>query len=382
MSEEIIEKSGRVLAHVEKIISLDTIPGADKIEVVTVLGWHCVVNKDEFKVGDLALYIETDSIVPKIEYFAFMLSRKYRVKIIKLKKQISEGLLISLPNVENCLKQIGNKIPKSYKEGDDLTELMGIVKYESQSDRESNTTTPKKRAWHYKYLKRFKWYRNYCNRNTKGWPGFIKRTDEERIQNLPFLVKDKSKLYYLTEKLEGQSGTWWFKKLGWFVSEFGICSHNVRKSERDNSNWSQVAKIYNLKQILKDYYKKTKIQLAIQGEVIGPGIQKNIYKLSQLDFYIFNIINIKTGERYSLDQLRNICFQLNLKMVPVLGTEVQIPDTVDDIIKWSVGDSKLLKRQREGIVWRTYDQSISFKAVNPEYLLKQDAEDSKSEDKI
>lgn len=360
----------RSLAHIERVVSVDPIPGADKIEVATVLGWHCVVKKGEVKPGDLVLYIETDSIVPKIEYFNFMLDRKYRVKIIKLKKVYSEGILLTLDNTIKCIQDLNNKVPKDFKEGDDLTELMSIVKYESPSDKESNSVeNSQKKSFLYNYLKRFKWYRKYCNRNTKGFPSWIPKTDESRCQKMPWVVKDKTKVYYVTEKMEGQSGTWWFKKIGFFKNEFGICSRTSRRKESHNSNWSTVAKTHDIKNKLKKFYKDFGIQLAIQGEVCGPGIQGNIYKLDSLKLFVFNVYNIKEKRYYNFFTAKAIVNYLGLDFVPVISEKEIIPDTVDELVKMSIGKSAIAEHQREGVVWRTYDQEVSFKVINPEYLL-------------
>lgn len=352
----------RKLAHIERVVKIEPIPNADKIEKVTVLGWECVCHKGEVKEGDYIVYIEIDSIVPPIPYFEFMKDRHYRVKTIKLRKQISQGLIIPIKN----LPQIWNKRIDlgCIKEGEDVTDSLGIKKYESLSDKESNEGTPKKKhSWFIRHMTRYQWFRKMFHIKSKSFPTWISKTDEERIQNIPWvLTKYKDAPFYATEKLDGQSATYWYKH-GLFP-EFGICSRTVRKSELNNSNWSKVAKQFNIKNILKNDYR----DLCIQGEIIGEGIQGNHYNIKGYDFYIFNIYNIKTKKYFSYGQLLEWCNYNKLKMVPY--TEGQLYSTVAEMVECAKGNSTLINKKREGIVLRSYDQSISFKVINPEYLLE------------
>ncbi len=118
----------RKLASVVKIVDIQPIPGADAIVVVTVKGWKVVVKVNEYKVGDLAVYYEIDSFLPIRPQFEFLRKSSYkrmgssegfRLKTIRLRGQISQGLLTPIP------EGISNP-----KEGDDLTEALDIVKYE------------------------------------------------------------------------------------------------------------------------------------------------------------------------------------------------------------------------------------------------------------
>jgi len=374
----------RKLAHIEKIIDLQPIPGADKIEVATVLGWQCVVKKNDFHIGDLALYIEIDSIVPKIPYFDFMINRKYRVKTIKLRKQISQGLLISIKDLTNLVTfHIANKYINclNWYEGQDITNWLNITKYESLSDKESNWTPQQKNKWpwYIKYFTRYQWFRKLFKIKSKSFPEFIPKTDEERVQNMPWICdKYKDKEFIATEKIDGQSATYWIRKklLGY---EFGICSRTVRKSEHDNSNWSKVAKQFNIKEKLIEISKWLKTDVAIQGEIISSKIQNGKYHNNHIkcvefpyDFYVFNLYNINKKKYIDYHAMVSVLTLFELKLVPRISASEfnKLPSTIKELIEFSGGKSQLANIEREGIVIRTLDQKISFKVVNPKFLLK------------
>ena len=367
--------SDRSLAHVEKIISIEPIDGADRIVKSLCLGWICIVKKDSFNVNDKIIYIEIDSIVANIPYFEFMyepkMNRKGRVKTAKMKKQISQGLIIPLSDI-NIIREQLKLSPisiENLKEGQDVTKELGIVKYESPSDRESNYVPldRKKHNWFTKFMTRFSWYRRLTKQRSKSYPEWISKTDEERVANIPWVIDRYKDLNLIaSEKIEGQSGLFWYKKSGIFGSEFGVCSRTVRKFEFDNSNWSKVARLLDIKKKLKSVGKN----IAIQGEVVGPSIQGNIYELKDLDFYIFNVFDIDTKKYYTIEEALEFCKTYGFKHVPILDMNYKLPNTLQELIDSANGKSVLYDTIREGIVIRSPDKSISFKVVSPEYLLK------------
>lgn len=361
----------RKLAHIEKVVDIQPIVGADKIEIVTILGWKCVVKKDEFKVGDLCCYIEIDSIVPQIPYFEFMRERNYRVKTIKLRKQISQGLVIQLKDIGEVVSEKDLNALNDPSEGDDLTGYLGITKYLSLSEHEADELPlRKKHSPFIKFMTRFSWYRKITKTRSKSFPEWIKKTDEERIQNIPQIISS-NKEFYITEKLDGQSATYWYKRK-WFHLEFGICSRNIRKFEWDNSNWSNVAKRLDIKNKLKLAVKKYGYNIAIQGEIIGQSIQGNKYKVKDLHFYVFNVFNIDTKKYMDIFEIVRFCKEFDFIHVPLVNYHTTPSEhiNIDNIIKNSEGFSQLNPNTiREGVVWRTFDQSISFKVINPTFLL-------------
>lgn len=177
----------RKLASIQKIINIEPIEGADKIEKLTVLGWHIVASKAEnHNIGDLICYIEPDSRVPEIPMFEFLKDRKYIVKTIKLRKQVSQGLVIPLRELQKNF----NIDIATLKEGQDVTALLGITKYDPEGEKERKLIEQEmarnKNPIH-KFLMRFKWYRKIYNKfaipKKGGFPKWIKKTDERKITN-------------------------------------------------------------------------------------------------------------------------------------------------------------------------------------------------------
>lgn len=360
-----ILENNRALATIQKIIKIESIENADRIELATVLGWQVVVKKDEFKINDLCIYIEIDSIVPDIPYFEFMRERKFRVRTIKLRKQISQGLIVK---IEDLLDK-----NKKWKEGEDVTNILNIKKYDPEKEIEEKQIKNRKiKNPILRFLYRFKIVRLFLlpNKNRFPFPShIIPKTDEERIQNIPQILKQiKNTRLYVTEKLDGQSATYILYK-----NKFMVCSRNMNLP-KDNSNWWKIAEQFNIKEKLKSLQKEYKREFAIQGEIIGNGIQDNKYNLKGLDFYIFNIFDIKTKKYLSFYDFLHICKIINLKMVPLLNDYFIIDSReIKDLVEMAKGKSKIYDTLREGVVIRNVDMfsnKISFKVINPDFLIK------------
>jgi len=367
----------RQLASIQKIVSIRPIENADKIEVAQVLGWECVVKKNEYKVGELVVYIEIDSKVPERPEFEFLRERKFKVKTIKLRKQISQGLVVPL-------SVLPSKI--SIAEGIDVTEALGITSYEKQIEEADEVTDAKSSSKALKLLMRFKPFRMvYLRLNThnKGnFPSWISKTDEERIQVCASLVMNNfDKPWYITEKLDGQSGTFFLhkeRKWGFPTWNFGVCSRNIWLKTPNTSSYWTIAKKYDIESKLRSLKK----EIVIQGEIIGPKIQKNKYQVTDVDFYVFNIV--ENGKRVSYTRIIEVCDNLGLKYVPILGTltpsstwndKKEVIDVVKAMVGHSEGNSTLFKRPREGVVWRLCENpNISLKVINPTFLLQNNEE--------
>ena len=331
----------RKLASVVKIVDIQPIPGADAIVVATVKGWKVVVKVNEYKVGDLAVYYEIDSFLPIRPQFEFLRkssfkrmgsSEGFRLKTIKLRGQISQGLLTPIP------EGISNP-----KEGDDLTEALDIVKYEPP--------IPAQLAG-----------------KIKGtFPSFIPKTEEIRIQNFENEVgfSPVGERAYVTEKLDGTSFTCYFNN-----GVFGVCGRNWELSEtNDNSLW-RMANVLQLKEKMTKHGKN----IALQGELIGAGINGNLYGLSEHKLFFFTGYDIDKGRRMFFDELEWVLFGLDLQMVPVLEKYgFVIPNEsniVDYMLKYAEGKSVLnMEVDREGVVVRGLEREFSFKAISNIYLL-------------
>lgn len=353
----------RKLATIEVIKDLNPIPNADKILKATVKGWECVVSiNDNLNVGDKVIYIEIDSVLPKREEFAFMEKRNYRVKTIKLRGQVSQGLILPM-------KFLGG----DHEVGEDVTELLGIKKYDPQADAESKLKGNKKpKNKLISWLFRFPWfrelYRKFDKSNEPFPTGIVSKTDEERIQNLPNDFTDWSYRrvpFYATEKIDGQSGTYFLDG-----KTFGVCSRNIWLRKKDNSSYWCIANKYSLEDVLKKIKEKFSAErVVIQGEIVGEGIQGNKYNIKGYDFYVFNII--VDGIKVDQLKLQVLCVEFGLKNVPMVYKDYQLPATIQELVEVSKGNSKLLKSQgREGLVFRNYNEDISFKVINPNFLLR------------
>ena len=329
----------RKLATVVKIADIQPIVGADAIVVASVKGWKVVVKKDDYKVGDLAVYYEIDSFLPIRPQFEFLRKSSFkrmnsiegfRLKTIKLRGQLSQGLLTPIPD--------GILDPK---EGDDLTEALDIVKYEPP--------IPAQLAGKIKGV----------------FPSFIPKTDEIRIQNFESDVGfvPVGKRVYVTEKLDGTSFTCYFNN-----GVFGVCGRNWELTEtNDNSLW----RMANMLE-LKDKLTKLGKNIALQGELIGSNINGNLYGLSDHKLFFFTGYDINTGMRMPFYILEWILFKLDLQMVPVIESVSILPkeDIVDYMLKYAEGKSVLnVDVDREGVVVRGLEQEFSFKAISNVYLL-------------
>ncbi len=368
----------RKLASIQKIKSLEPIENADSIEKAIVLGWECVVKKGEFNIEDLCVYCEIDSVLPEKPEFEFLKDRKYRIKTIKLRGQISQGICFPL-----------TILPKNnYNEGDDVTEIIGITKYLSPSERheleqiEQRIKRDKNKIR--KFMMRYSWFRMLFLSRTKksGFPYWISKTDEERIQNMPWVLEQfKDKYVYVTEKIDYQSGTWTGKIIPRFGGllgkllplkkyQFVVCSRNLTTNNKNSLYW-QIAKKYNLEEILRK-----NPDLTIQGEQGDVGIQGNKYELNEPKMWIFNLIDHQTGFHYNYEEIETFCIDNKLDYVPIIK-KCYIKDigtNISDWVEFSKGKSFINPNiQREGIVVRCVENGqklLSFKVVNPDFLLK------------
>ena len=364
----------RKLASVQRIASLTPIKDADKIEKATILGWDVVVaKKDGFKIGDLCVYCEIDSILPDKPEFGFLRERKFRIKTIKLKGQVSQGICFPL-----------DILPKSstIKEGDDVTDILGIKKYDPQAEferKEADRLLSIDKNRMDKFLKRYAWYRKLIFKPTKKpFPSFIKKTDEDRIQLFPNYYENwKDIEFEVTEKIDGQSATYFVvpnPKKGIFRPKwlFGVCSRNFQLLKEDNSSYWSIAKKHDLKRKMIEWCEKYNTGLIIQGEIISDKIQGGKYKRGDYEFFVFNVISYKDGKA---DHANNraiaiMCGIMGLCAVPFLFVTFPFP-SMKEMVDHANGDSVIANGvMREGLVWRNQSYHISFKVVSPEFLLK------------
>jgi hypothetical protein len=326
----------RKLASVQRIVSITPIMGADAIEKATVLGWEVVVaKKDKFKVGDLVVYCEIDSILPYRPEVEFLRERKFRIRTIKLKGQVSQGICFPL-----------SILPKGNSpafEGKDVTTDLGVIKYDPQAEFERKETLrlsalDKNRMT--RFLKRYSWYRNLFSKPAKTpFPSFIRKTDEDRIQLFPNYYEDwKHILFTVTEKIDGQSATYFCvpnPKRGLFRKKwlFGVCSRNFQLLKPDNSSYWTLAKNLSIEEKLKRACLDYNAGIILQGEAIGWNVQGNKYGLSGYEFKVFNVVVYSKGKHKPLNQTGQIgfCATYGFTTVPELHHKMALKPTIAEM---------------------------------------------------
>lgn len=365
----------RNLATIRAIGDIDPIPGKDRIVLAHVDGWQVIVKKDEFQRGDKCVYIEIDSVLPERPEFEFLRSKGFRIKTMKMGGVLSQGICFPM--------SILNRPEDMYKLGDDVTTELGIVQYQETMDDpvadQQDGAQDKQTKWP-RFLMRFSWFGRIMLRNKSrasgAFPSFISKTDETRIQNCPWVLTDTSRRWVASEKVDGSSATYALVKHKSKIPfvrdkyEFFVCSRNRRLVHRDDSPYWHCAMKYRIESVLHDIIGRHD-WVAIQGEIIGPKIQKNRYNRKGYELYVFNLV-YPDGRRPSTES-KIVVGNHGLLHVPLLATNLELPTNVNDVLTIAHGMSVLSDTMREGIVFRGQDGKMSFKAVDPEYLLKYDA---------
>ena len=353
----------RKLATIRRIAEIRPIENADAIEHVRVDGWRVVAKKGEFQVNDLAVYIEIDAWCPH-ELAPFLSKgkepREYngvkgeRLKTIKLRGAVSQGLLLPIPTELND--------PTQFTEGLDVTELLGVQKWEPPIPAQLR------------------------GKIAGIFPSWLRKTDEDRIQNC---FKDVSprlnESWVIEEKVDGSSMTVGYRK-GDFIldkegqpipEEFVVCSRNLSlKLEDEGNTFVRIAKESGIQDAMKAYGRN----LGISGELIGEGVQGNKYDIKGHRWLVFNIFDVDTGKYVSAEERQFIIRDLvalgaTIEQVPVItavGTKLLDGLSVDDFLEMAEGKSVLNpKTEREGLVFKNQtDPDISFKAISNRWLLK------------
>jgi RNA ligase (TIGR02306 family) len=345
----------RKMATIRKIDALRPIPGADAIECAIVGGWTCVVKKGEYTVGDLAVYCEIDSFIPtaiapfltKPGHYAktFEGVEGERLRTMKLRGQLSQGLLLPVEVDNDQFGGVVHLVKGNYcvEEGMDVSELLGIVKYEAP--------IPAALAGEVKGM----------------FPSVIPKTDQERIQNLSAeleLWKTETLTWEVTEKLDGTSMTVYV-----IDGEVGVCSRNLDlKHNIDNSLW-RAAYCHQLPTKLSHIERN----LAVQGELIGNGIQGNKYKMRDQDFYVYDIYDIDAGRYFTPAERLAFVTEYKLNHCPVLHYATELLISVESLLALAEGKSvmgDIVGPEREGLVYKCNEKSVSFKAISNKFLLK------------
>jgi len=333
----------RKLATIRKIDQLLPIEGADAIECAIVGGWKVVAQKGLYKEGDLAVYFEIDSWIPT-ELAPFLSKGKEprefegvkgeRLKTIKLRGQLSQGLLMPLAEIDKFFTT-----KPHWSEDEDLTEILNIKKWEKPINAQ---------------------LAGVCRGN---FPSLIPKTDQERAQNLKKEIAAARGLEFeVTEKLEGSSMTCYL-----INDEFGVCSRNLDLKETEGNAFWTIARRLGIEEKMRALGAMG--GLAIQGELIGPGIQGNIYKLNDTQFRVFDVYAVQGGEYLTPDARRVLIDGMGLDHVPVIATRFVLEHGVEQLLAMAEYKSELANVEREGIVFKQVDGGMTFKAISNKYLL-------------
>ena len=330
----------RKLATIRKVGEIRPIEGADAIELAVFGGWQVVVKKaQEIRPGMPVVYCEIDSVFPDRPQYEFLRQDKFRLRTKKFRGAVSQGIVF----------KIDEALPAGeYADGDDVTEILGITLYEPPIPA------------------------SIAGEVVGAYPGSVPKTDEERVQNLD-LATFSGISFFVTEKVDGTSGSFILDEGG-----FHVCGRNWEFRETPEQTFWKLARQYEIEAKLRACYARTGSYLALQGEVLGNGIQSNVYALKGQDIFIFNIFDL-TRQRYlSATAYRALLAEFGLKGVPVVAERFSM-DGLDHakLLAYAEGKSLLNPQaEREGVVFRSVDETpfnqgkISFKAISNKYLLK------------
>ena len=345
----------RKLATIRRIDAIKDIPDADRIQAYQIGGWWVVDTKGKYQVNQLVVFVEVDSwvsnaIAPFLskgkEPREFNGIKGERLRTVKLKKQISQGLLLlDMPLFYNIFLDSkfdeGQEISEVVFEGADVTDILGIIKWESPEEK-------------------------IIPANAKGsFPTFIPKTDQPRVQNMQHQYQawvNQGLQFEVTEKLDGSSMT-----VFCIEDEDGVCSRNLELKNEGGTFWDTALGLELHKKI-----RSTGRNLALQGELCGPGIQGNSYRLAKFHWFCYDIFDIDRQEYLLPYERQLLCLDNGIQMVPIFyGMGWSLPDTIEDLIQASNGNSLLNpKVKREGFVFKQYNSHDSFKVISPEWLLK------------
>ena len=392
----------RELAYVVRVDEIRPIEGKDRVECAVVGGWTIMVRKGIFKPGSLGVYFEIDSLVPQTQTFAFLADKHYKIKTQKYGKFYSQGLLMSAEELKwtNYVDSVGVEhlydpaADKTYDEGDFLTEALGVTYY-SVDDRQRKSNVDKyklmaqrmgKKASKqpYKWLLKREWGKKLLYiffgkkkmDSAKQWPTHIAaKTDVERIQNMIFVLEDKSP-FVATEKIDGTSCSIMCEKnFSGQIKQY-ICSRNVvfkapnQKCFYDTNVYYEAYHKYNLGekiiQILKDYNLPN---VALQMEIYGEGIQKRDYSTKEHKIAVFHIVS--DGIKFPMEKTAEICEKYDIPHVPILDANYILPDSIQELQSYVEGEkSRIDNLPKEGIVFYSKDGQQYFKFVSPNFLIK------------
>lgn len=336
------------VATIQKIKNIRDHPNADSLSICDVLGWQVVIKKNEFKEDELVVYVEVDSVLPEKPEFEFLRNKSFRIKPIKLRGQVSNGIVfpLSILPPDPLL---------SLHEGADISDLIQATHYEKPVPA------------------------NLAGKVVGQRPAFIKKTDELNLRSYPHLVDAMKGLpYYITRKDDGSSATYFLKD-----DRFGVCSRNLQLMDEENNGFWKMARKYNIEEALRScYVGTTHGDVAIQAEIVGPGVNGNNLGLKELELHVFNYINLKSGTLESAAGLAEFCLVYRIPMVHIIEEGDSFDYELHELISLANAQKYPDGSPAEGIVIRpkSYTRNdsenlawdaLSGKILNENYKEKQ-----------
>jgi RNA ligase (TIGR02306 family) len=324
------------LASIQVITDIREIPGADRIEAATVLGYQTVIKKGEFRPGDLCVWHEPDTVVAERPEYEFLRKQRFRLKVSRFKGQVSQGLALPLHVLP----------PGNYSAGDDATELVGIRKYEKPMP--ANLVGVAKGAF----------------------PSWIAKTDEPNLRSFPdALAEFAGRRCVITQKVDGTSGTFYLRN-----GQFGVCTRNLELLEDASNAFWQVAQSFRVREALTTLGG----DFALQGEVHGEGIQTNPLRLHGVGLAVFNLFDIARHQYLGHARLAEFCSATGLPMVRVVW-QGEFRFTLDELVRLANEQLYASGEPAEGIVIRPFEEArslllpnsrLSAKVISERYALK------------
>ncbi len=330
------------LATIQRVKNVRKHPNADALDILNVLGWQVVTKRDEFKENDFCVYICIDTILPERPEFEFLRNKHFRIKPIRLRGEESAGICFPTDILGSGYTFLNTDEPL-FQEGIDVTEFLQIKHYEKPIPAE------------------------LAGQAVGHFPGFLIVTDEDNLRTYPTALEELwGRPYYITRKDDGCSGTF-FRNGG----EFGVCSRRIHLKESETNGFWRMAKKYNLEKALTTEWPDD--DMAIQGEVCGPGIQDNHLGLKELELHVFNLFDIKTRSYANYTKLADFCKKYDLQMVTVIQEGNTFGNNIEELVKMASEQTYPNDYPAEGIVVRPMEgftstvlkKAWSGKVLNP-----------------
>jgi len=343
----------RKLASIQRIKEVKDHPNADRLDIISFesIEWTCVSAKGNFNAGDLCCFFEIDSLIPMKHEWARFLQNKdkpqspARLKTIKLRGVVSQGLAMPISILPSVVDY-----PVAIEDGTDVTELLDITKYEP--------VIPA-----------------CLNGEVRGArPSYTIKTDEDRIQAFPELLNEfQGKLVYVSQKIDGTSGTY-----SYLEDDYQVSGRNWSYKEAEGNTYWKISKKYDIQTKLKRIYEECGISYAVQGEVAGPSIQKNLLKLTDHELFVFNVMNLNKRRFLPFYEFKEFCERLELTTVPILKIYKFDAKSINELLEYADSTNYESGHVNEGHVYRLVHEGISevlngrasFKVISNKFLLK------------